>query len=79
MSDKKHIEYPSRYAIGEAVYFVVGAVKHPAYIRAITFTNGKIRYTIYLKEVKSSIHNVDSMLVEDRVGESIEFNFDNYS
>ena len=84
MSDKESTKYPSRYAIGEAVDLVLSkeedGLRIPAFVRAIIFTNMKVRYTLYLKEIRSSIHNVDSIWVRDSSSdETVNFEDDNYS
>lgn len=86
MSDKKHAQYPSRYEVGEEVVFVLlgkdkkEQYKAPAYIRAVMFTNEKVRYSVYLKYMKTTIHNVDSVFIQDAENSgSVDFGFDNYS
>lgn len=49
------------------------------HIRTITFTTGKVRYSVYLLIEETTIHNIDSYHVQEREGEKIEFDFDNYS
>ena len=79
---KQHL--PSLYQIGDSVSFSPenGEYAIPAYIRAITFTNSKIRYSLYLIAMKSTIHNVDSVLVTDCLTgdfKKMDFGDDNYS
>jgi hypothetical protein len=52
------------------------------YIRAITFTNCKVRYSVKLDEdnMDTTFHNIDSVWVKPRNAEPIEFaHCDNYS
>ena len=76
---------PSRHQIGESVelctVFDSGtAPRIPAFVRAVIFTNSKVRYSLYLKESKSTIHNVDSCLVLDsQCKDKEDFGSDNYS
>lgn len=49
------------------------------HIRTITFTTGKVRYSVFLLIEETTIHNIDSAFIEPREGEKIEFDFDNYS
>lgn len=87
MSDKEHTYCPTRYQIGEEVSFVIldeegrETYKVPAYVRAIIFSNVKVRYSLYLKNMKTTIHNVDSVFVVDTENSPthIEFEVDNYS
>jgi len=83
MHEKKHTNYPSRFAIGESVLFCPdGKSKIKSYIRAIIFTNCKVRYSIYLKDVETTIHNVDSYFIDDdldNVEDKVNFGDDDYS
>jgi len=82
--DKEHKNYPSRYKIGEKVVanFGKNGRLENVFIRAIIFTNAKVRYSIFLSESNTTLHNVDSCFVEDvEKGQEkfIEFETDNYS
>ena len=81
MSEKEHVNYPSRFEIGESVVLSLNNYGIPCYIRAVTFTNGKVRYSLYVKNDKTTIHNVDSYFVNEDVDskENVKFDFDNYS
>lgn len=68
--------FVSAFNIGEPVT-VFGILK--GHIRTVTFTTGKVRYSIFLLIEETTIHNVDSAFVEARRGESMQFDFDNYS
>ena len=83
---KEHTMYPSRYKIGESVFLEVweegnrSTYKIPAYIRAITFTNSKVRYSVYLKNMHTTFHNIDSaFIVESPDEDEADFGSDNYS
>ena len=73
MEKKEHTQYPSRYKIGELVDFIIPKNKEekkelyriPAYIRGIFFVTGKVRYSLFFATINSTIHNVDSVFVED--------------
>ena len=83
MSDKER-KLPSRHQIGDSVIFSPenGSYAIPAYVRAIIFTNSKIRYSLYLIAMKSTIHNVDSVLVDNcdvKGFKKMDFGADNYS
>lgn len=50
------------------------------YVRTITFTAGKVRFSVRLVEDGfTTIHNVDSCYVIPRDGDRIDMGFDNYS
>lgn len=76
-TSKKHqIGSPVRLKVQESPdIFVEG------YIRAITFTNSKVRFSIYLKSLQSTFHNIDSVLVEESKSNEkrMDFSHDNYS
>jgi len=78
------MDYPSIYKIGEKViadFKTNGKLKN-IYIRAIIFTNAKVRYSLFLANSNTTLHNVDSCFVEDvEKGQEdfIEFEMDNYS
>lgn len=90
--EKEHTQYPSRYKIGESAELVIPLgnteadkaedklIKIPVAIRAIIFTQGKIRYSVLLKGIKSTLHNVDSVFIRDSDDDEIvDFGMDNYS
>jgi hypothetical protein len=68
--------FVSRFDIGDPVLFL-GHIK--GNVRTITFTSGKVRYSIFLLIEETTLHNIDSCFIEERVGEKITFDFDNYS
>lgn len=76
-------DFPSRFGIGDPVYFTNGSVRMDGNIRTVTFTSGKVRYSVAIldgQDGHSTIHNVDSVFVEPRPGgKKIDFGFDNYS
>lgn len=85
--DEDHVEFPSLFGIGERVDVAFGIdVLTETYVRAVIFTNAKVRYSIFLNTVQTTIHNVDSVFVfkhqsieGDTAPDSIKFDFDNYS
>jgi len=82
MLEKEHSNYSSRYKIGKKVLvdFCKKGKLENTYIRAVIFTNCKVRYSIYLSNSKTTIHNVDSCFVKDSKDvDFIEFETDNYS
>lgn len=77
-------DFPSRYGIGDPVFFSNGSVRMEANVRTVTFTSGKVRYSLAVMidngEGHTTIHNVDSVSVEPRPeGTKLDFGFDNYS
>lgn len=76
-------KFESRYGIGQRVHFSPRAgtgMNVEAYVRAVIFTSGKVRYSLKLMGEDSTIHNVDSSLVFDAgVEEYVELGHDNYS
>ncbi len=78
----KSVKYPSRYKLGEHVYIEISGNKIPAWIRTITFTQGKVRYSVFIEVKKDSLttlHNLDSTLFFDGDGTIKHLDFDNYS
>jgi len=80
-SGMKPPEFFSRYRIGQLVYFApTKGIKIDAYIRTVTFTANKVRYSIRLTQAGSTLHNIDSILLRDADRfEVIEMPMDNYS
>lgn len=53
--------------IGEQVKLIFVKEKFETincYIRAIIFSNAKVRFSIFLSEEKTTLHNVDSCFIE---------------
>ena len=77
----KNLEYEGRFKIGEEVIFsIAGSMVKGFYIRAITFTNSKVRYALFNKEMEMTIHNIDSICVEAVTNPQFyDFGSDNYS
>ncbi len=74
--------YESKYQIGQKVKLNTKEFStQNAYIRAITFSTGKVRYSIFLSKSKTTLYNIDSIFVEDsKIKEYIgEFEFDKYN
>ena len=76
--------YTSRFEIGEAVFLSIHGESEiyriPCHIRTITFTNMKVRYSLFLDGPESTLHNVDSILVAPRESNKLmNFGDDNYS
>lgn len=75
--------YESLFQLGERVILAANPTALTfGYIRAVTFTSSKVRYAIWIKETSTTLHNVDSTVV-DPVGlgaeEIITMPEDNYS
>jgi hypothetical protein len=50
------------------------------YVRAIIFTNMKVRYSVFLSRSKTTLHNVDSVFCEKIENPNfVDFADDNYS
>ncbi len=52
------------------------------YVRAIIFTSSKVRYSLWIKEAETTLHNIDSVYVEglpESEREVIAMPEDNYS
>lgn len=76
-------QHPSAYQIGHKVD-VTGMNGEKLYIRAIIFTNSKIRYSIYDAELQTTFHNVDSVYISQpqnssTIDQYIDLGEDNYS
>lgn len=76
----------SLFNIGERVIFYLDDNLHSDefYVRAIIFTNMKVRYSLFYKPQNTTLHNIDSIFCEKYINsegetESIEFEGDNYS
>lgn len=65
-------EFTSKFAIGDPVFFL----GHAGWIRAITFSKSKVRYFIFLDELKATIPDIDSALVDPGMGDPMEFEED---
>lgn len=75
--------YPSSMVVGEQVRLKIpdnNIDTEKAYIRAIIFTNMKVRFSIFLEGSDTTIHNVDSVWVEKLYSPNMmDFGEDNYS
>ena len=73
----------STFQIGERVKLtVIQSTPIFAYVRAIIFTSSKVRYSLWIKEAETTLHNIDSVYVEEAPElerEIIEMPEDNYS
>lgn len=82
-----HRWFPSRFDIGDPVYVEAQGHKLEGIIRTVTFTNGKVRYSVRVPldndnvaETLTTLHNLDSIMVTPREGRKIQFeSVDNYS
>ena len=79
----KAVKLESSFQIGERVKLTVIQTRPIfGYVRAIIFTSSKVRYSLWIKEAETTLHNIDSVHVE-RLPESerdvIEMPEDNYS
>lgn len=76
----KEEAFESAHAIGDPVYLIDGQNRLEAHVRVVLFTSGKVRYSIFLDGSGTTIHNVDSYLIEPNPnGTKIDLPFDNYS
>ncbi len=80
--------YPSKYAIGDSIQITMP--KSPAvdgWIRAIIFSNAKVRYSIFVEVDRdkkengmTTLHNIDSVFISDGFKKPMDTTeFDNYS
>ena len=73
-------ETKSTYDIGQKIDIKLNdSILTDCYIRAIIFTNMKVRYSIFIKHDQTTIHNVDSIVVIQSYNEYMDFGDDNYS
>jgi len=81
--EKGNYLFPCSVAIGEMVNFKIpqSNIDTKAFVRAIIFTNCKVRFSIFLKDINTTLHNIDSVFVEKIEGNTEYFDFedDNYS
>lgn len=71
----------SAFKIGQRVSVaVIQTMPIHGYVRAITFTASKVRYSIWVREAETTLHNIDSAFVfSEPDAEVIEMPADNYS
>lgn len=78
-----NMKLPSAFQIGERVKLtVIQTAPVIGYVRAIIFTSSKVRYSLWIKEAETTLHNIDSAFVEslpETERETIEMPPDNYS
>jgi hypothetical protein len=78
-------EFPSTFEIGDPVSISIQGVAIAGYIRAVTFTQGKVRYAVMVPidldrpGDTTTFHNLDSAIISPRSGERLGMEFDNYS
>lgn len=75
-------KFEAKYSIGQKVEVCLEPSRDKCvegYIRAVTFTNCKVRYSIQLEELNTTIHNIDSVLVVRGLGVYKTLEADNYS
>lgn len=74
-------KFESQFNVGDPILFKTSdGCSVPGHVRVVLFTSLKVRYSIQLDKDKSTIHNVDSVLIEPNPdGEKIDFGLDNYS
>jgi len=78
----KSRELVSGLQIGEPCWLCIEGNAAKGYVRAITFTNAKVRYAVRLKRDWTTVHNVDSVYVSKRKTKKPEWmvtKADNYS
>jgi hypothetical protein len=75
------MQLESRFKIGDRVKLtVIQSAPIFGYVRAVIFTSSKVRYSLWIKEAETTLHNIDSVYVDalpER--ETIEMPEDNYS
>lgn len=74
--------YEATYAIGQRVVLDFGkdGVLKEAYIRAIIHSVSKVRYSVFLKNSGTTLHNIDSAFIKPSAIEGYhDFGADNYS
>jgi len=82
---KDHTSYPSQFAIGDPVLVSLQGVSVHGHIRTVTFTSGKVRYSVRAPITEdpgdfTTLHNLDSALVSPNPdGQKVDTPFDNYS
>lgn len=73
----------SRFRIGERVKLTVIQTKPIyGYVRAVIFTASKVRYSIWIREAETTLHNIDSVYIEGMAADEFEIipmGEDNYS
>lgn len=71
----------SAFKIGQRVTVaVIQTMPIHGYVRAIIFTSSKVRYSIWVREAETTLHNIDSAFVfSEPNAEVIEMPEDNYS
>lgn len=83
MVDNKN--FPSKFDIGDPVIIEIQNKQIHGWIRTVTFTNGKVRYSVKvpLSDTEgdyTTFHNLDSVLIKSRDGKKMEISdIDNYS
>lgn len=71
----------SRFGIGEGVILDTGNNTYKfAFVRAVIFSASKVRYSLWLPSMETTLHNVDSVFVApDPEPKFKDFGEDNYS
>ena len=74
------MKYESLFSVGQRVKLETQEfTTDRACIRAIIFTNGKVRYSLYLLDSETTLHNVDSFFVKEGYEIVESMDIDNYS
>lgn len=74
------MQYESQFIIGQEVKLVIGEYTTLAYVRAIIFTNSKVRYSLFIERLRTTFHNIDSIYVVAVENPNFtDFGDDNYS
>lgn len=82
MRTKKLIpKLTSRFTIGQGVILETGNnTRHFAFVRAIIFSSSKVRYSLWMPAMETTLHNIDSVFVNpDPKPKFKDFGEDNYS
>lgn len=74
------MKYDTLYEVGQRVKLETKEFSTDrAKIRAVIFSNAKVRYSIYLMDSQTTLHNVDGIFVVEGYEVDMSNKFDNYS
>lgn len=84
MNSMSEESFESFFSIGDPVFVTDGENKFTGNIRTVTFTAGKVRYSVSVnyggEENSMTLHNIDSVaVVPNPDGKKVKMPFDNYS
>lgn len=76
----KEAMFESAHDIGDPVILQLNQTYLSAHVRTVTFTAGKVRYSLRMDIDQTTLHNIDSVLVSyNPSGVKMDMPFDNYS